>query len=274
MARIKRPPGTGDLALPRSKGNFLTKIDWRGLYVAKWPRRWRKRDRCSEYREDIMYVAAEMAKYTTPLEMEAALEWQKGSNDTWKDAIIRAQFATLFRVVDEFGNVYRPAPRPCPVIDPPEPSDMTWILRNQWSHATHGNIVNFDTTDLEQYQELLIIMQAVTTTGATFRLARASIDNGATFYSGAAHYTAITNGFSGGTQTGFFFSTGQSAAAAYGALWIPNLTLEGVQKVGIPLHAAGWSYWLNQTTAKVNAIRVCNSAASNMTGGIISVLAR
>lgn len=220
-----------------------------------------------------MRIAATMIKFTIPPERAWAETWAIGSNDTWKDTVMRAQFGTLFKVEGPNGEIYFPAGHPCPPIIPSPGDEMPWTIRKRWSFAVDGAVANIDHTDTEGDTEWLVIFDRVTTSAAGFRIMQLSTDAGASYYTALGNYNSWGTGGVSAAQNAVYANISSTTAALSGATWIPNLTLGQGLVVGIGLPFGNAAYQLIASQDPVDAIRVKNTAG-NLAGGAVTILGR
>lgn len=158
------------------------------------------------------------------------------------------------------------------------PGSTAWALvgtgqtaTGVWDFAVDGAKTNVDFVGLASYNELLIIIDAVTASGAAGRTVRVSTDNGSTFYSTSGDYVTLS---AAGTVTNTgsvtFLSGGTSAASTMhthlrnlkGA--IKSYTSSGSVANGL----------FRASASDINAVRVTTTTADTMNGGKIYVYGR
>lgn len=135
-----------------------------------------------------------------------------------------------------------------------------------------GN-ANEDFINLGGYTDLLIYTDDIVRSASSLTTLRVSIDNGATFLSGATDYQAIaTTGIKTASSTIGFFET-NSAAARSASMFIPAINVTGAPKV---VFASRNNFPTSQivTTSAINAIQVLASTGGNLDSGTIYVYGR
>ena len=129
-----------------------------------------------------------------------------------------------------------------------------------------------DFTDLDAYNELLVIMDGVGASGSSQRLMKLSVDNGSTFPTGGVGvYTNYSDGSYSSNDYCFALSS-NSSAARYGILHIPSTaaTLKPFLTAGGNARCGTF-----RSSSQVNALRVSsNNASINLNSGMIYVLGR
>lgn len=271
--KLKPPTGLGNLPIIRSAGNVYTRITKRGMYLSKWPRPWKLNTAGQQFNRDQMAVSAYMIKLATPESIDAAMHWEKNSNDTWKDAMTRAQFGTLFQVELSDGTICGIADHGYIAPVEPEESEVPWTLIKEWTFSIDGATNAINITDLAAYHEVAIAMNAVGCSSSAFRQALASTDNGLTYASAAGNYESIQNNSVPATQNAFYLSITQSTAV------LSSLTIISFLNVGLkyPVSQTNpggtFGYRYIKDDLPINAIRL-RPSAGNFNSGRFGIFAR
>lgn len=140
-----------------------------------------------------------------------------------------------------------------------------------WDFAVDGAKANVDFAGLGSYNELLIIIDAVTgSAGTANRTIRFSTDNGSTFYSTSGDYVEIA---AAGTVTNRNAATFQGGTTAASTAELLLTNMKGAIK----------RYTSSSTVAKglfrasasdINAVRITSTTADTLNGGKIYVYGR
>lgn len=139
-----------------------------------------------------------------------------------------------------------------------------------WTWST--NVSNVDVTGLANYNELLIFVRGVTTSASATRAIRASVDNGASFFSTSGQYAIFDVD---GTETASTAWGGHSTASTAARSFICHcVSLKGPWPMCISHTSSGISRFFLGSMKDINAIQLCLSAAANMTAGYMAVFAR
>lgn len=146
-----------------------------------------------------------------------------------------------------------------------------WKLAGSWTFSI--NVTEVDFTGLAGYNELMVIARGITVASSGQRQLLVSTDNGSTYRSTSGDYiTTTTAGVESNAGSAAFHITA-SALARSGILRIPQAGLSGVPKsIENPVSAAPILFI--QSTLPINALRINNSAAGNLTAGSIYVMGR
>ena len=275
MVKFKGQPGIGFASIPRISSGYYAFIKGDDLFIRARPRQPYKKDRCSEFYRVQMQASAAMIGYAIPLEIEGSHNWQVNSNDTWKDALTRAQFGTLMRIILEDGTEYHPADHSCPSLEIAGTGDMPWTLASLWEHSVSGNTLQHEFVFGTDYKELYIILDGVARAAADWIVVRCSTDNGATYPGGVGTYIDVNSVGVASTIGAFFFPQNFTTAATSGQGWI------GGCDVGKKLVWWGSTFSTTATARfianndPVNAIKVGpTNFLTNMTSGRIAIFAR
>lgn len=153
----------------------------------------------------------------------------------------------------------------------------SWVLIDQNGAPTAGPnswtfssaIANIDFINLAQYNELMIYARSLTASASGVRIVQGSINNGSSFLTGAADYTALDIPGTGTNVSAWVTHATATTAARSLVAHVQNL--KGAEKAAFGL--AGQVRLVIGSTSDINAIRVANSVG-NITGGYICVYAR
>lgn len=135
---------------------------------------------------------------------------------------------------------------------------------------------NIDVTGLSAYDEILVILKAITFGSSAIASLRVSTNNGSTFLSTSGDYIGISGA---GNETGAtllsFYSTASNVARS-SAIRITPFKTSGAPKVASAPFFSGDSIGQQfiATTSALNAVRVTTSGGATFTGGTIYVLGR
>ena len=131
-------------------------------------------------------------------------------------------------------------------------------------------VANVDVINLSNYNELIVIGRNLTTTLSTQRIIRVSVDNGVTFFQGAADYEHIQSAGNTINSSVYLIHTSNSAAAR--AITGHLVNLKGPVKFARDLTAD--TRLFAASTLGINAIRLSQLTATTFTGGTLHVYAR
>ena len=125
--------------------------------------------------------------------------------------------------------------------------------------------------DISGYADVFCLWVSVTAAGSGFRGLRVSTDGGSTFYAASGDYINIPDTGAPANSDGFGTATIAATSARSG-----NLMLSGIDVSGSPKGSLGGATQQQfvASTDPITDIRFYNSAAGNMTGGVVYVLAR
>lgn len=145
-----------------------------------------------------------------------------------------------------------------------------WELAKQVTPA--GAAAVEDIVGLGKYTDVLVFIRQITLSASGLRQLRVSVDNGATFLAAAGDYVAVGSAGTELNDTDIDFHATSTVAARTGMILI--LGFNGVgPKIAINCVDSGLMR-LIPTTTPLNAVRVMNSGAGNLTGGTIYVFGR
>jgi hypothetical protein len=133
-----------------------------------------------------------------------------------------------------------------------------------------GN-ANEDFTGLSAYNELLVIVVAVTRSVSGVNVLRVSIDNGANYLSGATDYQQFGAAGSITNATSMQFNTTNSTLARNGVIYIKLFNVSTTPKVSETW--SGNNYYV-PNTSPLDAVRVLGSAGGTLDAGTIYVYGR
>lgn len=136
----------------------------------------------------------------------------------------------------------------------------------------------FDVTGLAGVSDILIIGMALTAAASGFRTVHLSTDNGSTFYTTSGDYLAGSNAGTTSNVSGLALHATASAAARTGILMVSGCNVLNAPKPAYlstqNADVASPRYFVADNANDVNAIRIGNSGAGNITGGVVYVLTR
>jgi len=273
--KITRQPGVGFEPLPRITEGMYIYIRNDQLIVAKRPNQPYDDTYCGQFYRDQMRYSAGIMAYAIPQEVSGAMAWQVNSNDTWKDALTRAQFGTLFRVWLKDGTEYHPADHSCTMPVPEEDGEMPWTVVKLWEHSVSGNTLQVEYIVEEGYTEFFFMLDNVSRAASDWIVVRCSTDGGASYPSGVGTYIDINSVGVQSTIGAFFFPANFTTAGTGGNGWVIGANIGNK-----------WTSWFSSFSATgtarfianndpVNAFKVGpTNLATNMTGGRILILAK
>jgi len=150
----------------------------------------------------------------------------------------------------------------------------SWTTLKTWNFAVDGATGTVNSGSLSGYNDLMIMLDAVTTSSSTWRCFRCSVDGGSTYDNGANYRSIDTTGTINATDTEGFFHSTASSAARYSSMLMYAIKETAKPKTFYgPRTSDDISQYLN--TSAVTNIRVFPlAAASTFTGGKIWILAR
>jgi len=258
----------------RSVGSFYTAIRNEKLVVYKWPRRWKKTDRCSDFYRDQMRAAAAMLKYAIPQELESALNFSKGSNDTYKDILFRAQFGTLFQVVLPDGTICGIADHTCPPLEQQDTSDMPWSIITRWEHAVDGDTAEVNALLPDSTQQVAVVAHAITVNTTRNLRAYISTDDGATYWTTNGNYIGVINGGGSSNAPGMIITPTTVAGSRSGFLNIQPTSIGLKTCMGVSPMWNTPMYLFVADDNPVTNIKISNELTGLITGGAITILGR
>lgn len=140
-----------------------------------------------------------------------------------------------------------------------------------YDFAVDGAKANIDFVGLSSYNELLIVLNELTTATSTVRYVRVSVDNGASFYGTVGDYVIMsTTGTKTNTDAMGFHNTSTTAGRSYATHILNTKGPRKVTGAGVVTNQV----WFVASTSDINAIRVVNSGGTNITGGTVHVYGR
>lgn len=147
-----------------------------------------------------------------------------------------------------------------------------WTLA---STTTIGSpVTEVDVTGLGTPTEIMVVLDAVTTSVSGQRQLLLSVDNGATFFTASGDYiTTATNG-TPSNATAIPVAGNASAGARTGGIQIFACDTAATAKRYTGNGSATLEGLFKGSASQIDAIRVTNSVASNLTGGTIYVFTR
>lgn len=240
----KLTPGPDYVRLPvvRSTRNVLTRMTKQGPVMQKWPKGHISYTDSQQFNRDQMTVASFFATDYIPIELETAINWSKGSNDTWKDIFFRAMFGTLFLVITPDGQLATPFNHRYYPDAESEADDMPWTEIKRWTFSIDGATAAIDIPDLALYTELLVAMNAVGCSSSAFRQAVVSTDSGSSYHNAAGNYESIQNNGVPGTQSAFFLTITQTTATQSAYIWFPFISKAEKLAVSLPVGGNTFAY--------------------------------
>ncbi len=150
------------------------------------------------------------------------------------------------------------------------PTSAVWTLVEA-RNCTSSPAANQDFVNLGGYDELIVVLDGVTCSGASDRYMRFSTDNGATFPSSGADYQSYS-GTGAVTNRNEIYISGAGAGAQYGFMHVPSLT--GRHKMALSTSPFFGQHAFVGSAARVNAVRVHSGGVNTLNGGTIYVYAR
>lgn len=146
----------------------------------------------------------------------------------------------------------------------------SWVELGTYDQAVDGNLSTKDFTDLGDYQEFMVIGRGITTAASADIAVRASVDNGANFFSSASDYALLsTSSVESGSSV--LCSSGSSSSAKSPVFFIQG-NIAGQNPYG-RCDASGQSRLFVASTAGINALRI-GAHSSTMTGGKFTLYGR
>lgn len=263
---MKIKPSHGQDAQPPlrvSNGIYVRRLsDGAYIYAKKPDQPYNNTDQ-GQCARDMFAYSAWLASTAIPLEVQSARNWQVNSNDTWKDALTRAQWGTLFRIELDDGTVSYPIDHAC--AGPPE-IPLAMAAYQLFQTTTFVTGVGQSVVDWQLptgVDDAMVIMWKVGASAAGTRLMRLSVDGGATF--SATDYQLID---SSGVVTTVGGATNVALANTTQMTmiwWWPTLALTNNLKIWYPMFTDArkgiWTGSINPVTH----LRVLNSVG-NLTG--------
>lgn len=153
----------------------------------------------------------------------------------------------------------------------PLPAGLGWTALGSYDFAVDGALATKDFTDLDGYQDFMILGRGITTASSTDINVRVSIDNGASFYSTLGDYMSL-NSSSVEAGSTVICSSGSGTTSAKS----PSLFIYGNTAGEYPL---GRSVGPNidrrfvASAVGINALRI-GAGSGNMTGGKFTLYGR
>lgn len=159
-----------------------------------------------------------------------------------------------------------------PQSAPPAAGGGAWSIAGSWDWST--NVANVDFKNLGGYSDLMVIVRNVTKSSAGILCTRASVDNGASFYSSSGDYVGISSSGVEANDTVWTAIHGTNTTGpSTGISSHPAAGLNGIPKWGQSA-LLGNNLLFVASTLPVNALRIFNLAGGNLTGGSIRVMGR
>lgn len=153
----------------------------------------------------------------------------------------------------------------------PLPAGLGWTALGSFDQAVDGTIASKDFTDLDGYQEFMVLGRGITTSVSTDIVVRVSVDNGTSFYSASTDY-ALLNSSSVEGVSSVLCTTGAATSSAKS----PSLIIQGNIAGEYPLGrsaSAGQDRRFIASSAGINALRV-GASSGNMTAGKFTLYGR
>jgi hypothetical protein len=271
--KLKPPIGVGREPIIRSAGNVYTRVTKRGLVVEKWPRSSRPTTDTAIFNRTQMKVAADMIKYAVPADVESARNFQVGSNDTWKDILMRAQFGTLFKVIAPDGTIATVANHGYVPPVPTGGDHVPWSLIQEYDIAVSGPTSLIKVLATDTYDEILIAMVQVTRSASATSQVRCSTNGGTTFFGTLGNYKAMLVNSREGDQTGFFFHTNLTVALQTSYMLIQLMRIGKKYCRGVAAAGQNLNYRFVANDSPVNALGIVPSSGT-FNAGHFGVFAR
>lgn len=143
-----------------------------------------------------------------------------------------------------------------------------WTLRATQALAAPNTLYDF--TGLAGSTDILIFVVQATRSASSFLRVLASVDNGATFFSGSSNYRTFSSSGADSTATGFNMSNAANAATRSGFVHIFGANISGANKLALTNES---SHYLTGSTDDIDAIRL-ETSAGNFTGGTAYLFTR
>lgn len=138
--------------------------------------------------------------------------------------------------------------------------------------ALNNTLINLDINNLGSYTSLLIFARLITLANSGTLQLRFSIDNGASFFSGASDYIGLAStGIETGTSAINITSVAATAARS-GWINILGSNINGISKVIQISRQDGPSAIFAASQSPINAIRLTGSAGGNLVSGNLIIL--
>jgi hypothetical protein len=141
-----------------------------------------------------------------------------------------------------------------------------------YDFAVDGAKADIDFTGLGSFNELLIIGRGLSAANSGRRALRVSTDNGSTFYSASGDYKAIDANGAETDQTVLGLHDTNTTSAT--SLVCQIINMKGTAKFASSNSATGANRLFVASASDINAIRITNTAAGNITAGTVRVYGR
>jgi hypothetical protein len=147
-----------------------------------------------------------------------------------------------------------------------------WTLVGSWTHSVNVPYVDF--IGLAGYTEIRVLTRLLTTASGGTRSLRVSTDNGSTFLSSSGSYISVADAGDEVNAT-FIPTSALTSAARSGEVWFKGWNLTDIKIAQIRHHVTGSTrQYLIPTSSPLNAVRIIDLTAGDLTGGSIYVFAR
>ena len=147
-----------------------------------------------------------------------------------------------------------------------------WVLIDS---VTFSVEVTKDFINLGRYSEIRVLLKAVTVFSITEIRLRVSTDNGSTFLSTSGDYIAVSGAGAETATTELQFYSPASASARSGEITIHGFNLiQPKTAQSIFYSVDGVQFRIIPTASALSAIRIYNSSAVAMTGGVAYIFGR
>lgn len=151
----------------------------------------------------------------------------------------------------------------------------THTVKKTFSWVWSTNVTGVDFTNLENYDELLILSRLMTKSVSGVVGLAVSVNNGSSFYNGASDYIFMNNaGVEAVTSLGFGFHSTSTALARSGWGFVRNMKSYGPKSLYSLAETGASPRYFMTSMLPINAIRILNSSGGNLTGGSLAVYAQ
>lgn len=264
--KLKGTRGNWNIPTIRLSSGFYVRRRQDGLqYVSKRPVQPRTTDEASQFNRDQMVYSAYLAATAIPLEVQAAKNWAVNSNDTYKDALTRAQFGTLMRIFGPNGEQYFPADHSLPQPEQVIPGMPNFTLIQSTAFVTGTPIANITCAVPAGITEMIAVYRNVAASANSQPHVRISTNNGVSYHATLGDYTFINSAGTEANATGFLCNATNNTAAQSGMHWFPSVTIGQGAILGMSCVQAGVSGLFKANALPATHLQFLRPGA-NMTG--------